>query len=141
MYSNLLYVSIRSPKCTDKEIKRILEESERNNPEKEITGVLLYTSNRFVQFLEGTYDSIKKLYDKIRQDDRHRNVMLISLKKNASDERVFPGWAMGGKAVDDQKVSFESQLTEGQTKAFESILNGKEKDHRLMVKTIEKIFN
>jgi len=50
--------------CDDSEIDKILDSAKRNNPGLDITGVLLYTEKKFIQYLEGAgiryWSSIKK---------------------------------------------------------------------------------
>ncbi len=57
----LVYTSVRKPGCDDYEIKKILESCKRNNPSKDITGVLLHSENHFIQYLEGSKDIINLL--------------------------------------------------------------------------------
>ena len=74
MLSQLVYVSIRKPQCTEEEIQKILDACKRNNQGKDITGVLLYSGTHFVQYLEGDFKKINELYDNIKSDVRHKNV-------------------------------------------------------------------
>jgi len=53
MLSQIIYVSVRNANCSDEEIQKILESSNRNNGKLDITGVLLYSRNKFLQVLEG----------------------------------------------------------------------------------------
>lgn len=140
MISSLIYVSIRTSQCTDTEIEKILESSKKNNPDWNITGVLLYTSNRFIQYLEGPYDQILELYNRIKTDDRHRNVLLINLAKEALEERVFPSWAMGGKAISDEGVKFDTSLSEAEKEEFLRILEGKGGEADKLTNTLKKVF-
>lgn len=125
MHSTLLYASIRKPTCNNIEIERILESARKNNPAMDITGVLLYNRIKFLQYLEGDYDVITELYHKIKEDERHMNVIMISRDRNVISERLFPSWAMGEKNLDDG--SFNLQAIDQSTQdLFEKALNGQE---------------
>ena len=77
---------------------RSLEQSRRNNPPRGITGLLCFTSDVFVQVLEGGRDEVCDLYNAIVCDERHSHVRLLSYEEIA--ERRFRGWTMGQVNVD-----------------------------------------
>jgi hypothetical protein len=74
------------------EIGRILTQSRRNNQPLEIGGVLCFGNDTFFQCLEGERDAVEKLYNKLHDDSRHRDVTL--LRKRSIDRRRFKLWAM-----------------------------------------------
>ncbi|MGV3635640.1 MAG: BLUF domain-containing protein [Pseudorhodoplanes sp.] len=74
-------------------LDQILEQSRRNNPPRGITGLLCYTSDVFVQVIEGGRDEVCELFAAIVRDQRHAHVRLLSYEEIA--ERRFPGWTMG----------------------------------------------
>ena len=84
----------------------------RNNTAKTVTGNLLYYKGRFIQVLEGDEKVVRHVYDKIKQDPRHDNVMLLQEKSIA--ERDFSHWNMGFTHL------LESELT--QTPAYKNYL-------------------
>ena len=57
-----------------------------------ITGCLMVSGSRVVQFLEGPTDAVDTLYQKIEQDKRHTSVVL--LYKDDAVEREAAQWAM-----------------------------------------------
>lgn len=79
-------------------LDQILEQSRRNNPPRGITGLLCFTSDVFVQVIEGGRDEVCDLYNAIVCDSRHKGVRLLSYEEIA--ERRFPGWSMGQVNVD-----------------------------------------
>lgn len=120
----LVYKSTRKPNCDETEIQKILDFSKRNNPSKDITGVLLHSESHFIQYLEGSKEIIK-LYDFIKEDPRHKNAILLSY--GPLNERVFPAWHMGYKKLTKDKLEF---LTEGNREdklVFGSIIKGRSK--------------
>ncbi len=74
------------------EIGRILTQSRRNNEPREIGGVLCFGNDTFFQCLEGEREVVEKLYNKLHEDPRHRDVTL--LRKRPIERRRFKLWAM-----------------------------------------------
>lgn len=70
----------------------ILVQARRNNPRLGITGCLICRQDLYLQLLEGPGAAIDGLYEKIKQDDRHLEV--VQLAKTTVDDRLFPEWAM-----------------------------------------------
>lgn len=75
------------------EIARILETSVRRNKDNDITGMLLYSRGNFLQVLEGEKEAVDATYQRIVQDPRHRNSILLTEEPVA--ERHFANWSMG----------------------------------------------
>lgn len=138
MLSHLVYVSVRKKECTDEEIDKILAACKRNNPKLDITGVLLYSKTHFLQYLEGDYKEISGLYEKIKSDDRHKNVVLITT--GPIEERTFPSWEMGAKEIDEDKIDFQTDLSEDEAKTFQDIIAGKGQEGNTSLKLIKKFF-
>jgi len=135
MLSQVIYVSVRKASCTDEEIQKILEASNRKNGERDISGVLLYSKSKFLQVLEGEKDEIMELYDKIKADERHTNVIMISLRP--IKERYFPSWQMGSKKIDDS-YDFLTDMDEQSKKEFKKILEGEQTNDAIRI--INKLF-
>ncbi len=70
----------------------ILVQARRNNPRLGITGCLICRQDLYLQLLEGPGPAIDGLYEKIKQDDRHLEV--VQLAKTTVEDRMFPDWAM-----------------------------------------------
>lgn len=138
MLSRLVYISVRGANCDDAEIEKILESSVRNNGKIDITGVLLYSDTKFVQCLEGDYDQITELYETIKKDERHRNVILISLGN--IKERAFPSWQMGSKKISLEDVNFNTKMSDDEKDEFKSILSGDKQQSQNVIDIIKKFF-
>ncbi|MDQ3536593.1 MAG: BLUF domain-containing protein [Bacteroidota bacterium] len=134
----LVYTSVRKPGCDDYEIKKILESCKRNNPSKDITGVLLHSENHFIQYLEGSKDIIN-LYDSIKEDTRHSRVVLLSY--GPLKERVFPAWHMGYKNIPKDKVDFLTDGIYADKKVFESLIKGEKQSGTRAVELLVKFFH
>lgn len=134
----LVYTSARNAKCTDEEILKILDACKRNNPGKDITGVLLHSDKRFIQYLEGDKDEIKALYEKIAQDPRHGGVTERNYEPIA--KRVFPDWHMGYKDVSSNSTNFHTDLTDEHKSIFKQIIEGGYTDFNDQGMTVLKMF-
>lgn len=90
----LVYISTAKT-VSDPEVDRILTQSRRNNRRDQITGLLLYNGQRFLQVLEGPETFVELAYERIRVDLRHRAPVLLSAK--TVDERQFGQWDMASE--------------------------------------------
>ena len=93
MLVRLMYASRASETVRPEALNAILKKSTHNNPGVGITGVLCFSGEIFLQVLEGGRLQVSKLYNRIAQDPRHRDVVLLSYEE--IEERSFAGWAMG----------------------------------------------
>jgi Sensors of blue-light using FAD len=138
MLSHLVYVSSRTPKCTEAEIQKILASCKKNNSDIGITGVLLYSDSQFVQYMEGDFKSIIALYDKIKIDDRHKSPIMISSAPIA--ERTFPSWQMGSKTFDLAKVDYQTTISTEDKEVFKEILSGKSQEGNKALALMKQFF-
>ncbi|MGM0766873.1 MAG: BLUF domain-containing protein [Pseudomonadota bacterium] len=73
-------------------VARILMTSRRNNAKNELVGGLYYGDGHFFQYLEGEEAEVRKTYQRIVADDRHRNVRTLIEEPLAV--RTFTNWSM-----------------------------------------------
>jgi hypothetical protein len=138
MLSQLVYVSNRNTNCTTGEIEKILASCKQNNPPLNITGVLLYSEAKFIQLVEGEAKVIMSLYDKIKSDPRHSNVMMISY--NPIKEKSFPSWHMGTRDISKTDVQFKTDISAEDKKVFTEILGGKEESGQKVLNLLKRFF-
>ena len=62
------------------------------NKMQNITGVMTFDGNDFSQILEGEENAVKELFETIKADNRHENI--IVLKEQEISERHYPDWGM-----------------------------------------------
>ncbi len=93
MLVRLMYASRANETVRQDTLHAILKKSTSNNPAVGITGVLCFSGEIFLQVLEGGRLQVSALYNRIAQDPRHRDVVLLSYEE--IEERSFAGWAMG----------------------------------------------
>lgn len=96
----LVYVSTAREGLGTEDIGRILDVSQSNNHERYLTGFLAHNGKHFMQALEGDYDEVREIFDRILTDERHQGV--VQILGESIHERAFPEWAMNYFRVDDQ---------------------------------------
>lgn len=118
----MVYTSARSSKCDDSNIDDILEKSRKNNPDNEITGLLLYTDDRFIQILEGPLYNVMNTYNRISKDNRHAGTQIRFFEKVT--ERHFSNWHMGSKNINFIQLSDEESMPEKERALYRSLADG-----------------
>ena len=93
MLVRLMYASRTAKSFDAEELSVVLRQSTTNNPRIGVTGVLCFSGEVFLQVLEGGRAHVSALYNRIAQDPRHRDVVMLSYEE--IDERSFAGWSMG----------------------------------------------
>lgn len=89
-------------------VNSVLASSSRNNPDDQITGVLVATQTHFLQVLEGEYEVLNATFERIVRDTRHDTVQLISFGQIG--KRQFAEWAMHGIGLFDLNQELVSVL-------------------------------
>ncbi len=108
----VIYSSRAMTDLTQDELVELLETARANNSAEDISGMLLYCGQSFLQMLEGQDDAVETTFAKITGDRRHRDVRL--LMNSQVDERVFPDWSMGFEQLDgDDLAELEGYTPEG----------------------------
>lgn len=88
----LIYVSAAQISFTEDELIELLQQCRDKNSDHNISGMLLYAKGNFMQVLEGDKTALEETYDRIAQDNRHHNLVLIEFEPIA--ERAFAEWSM-----------------------------------------------
>lgn len=96
--SEINFVPTAVGSSIDPVITEILAQSRRNNGPRNIGGVLCYADGFFFQCLEGDRPVVEALYDRLLEDERHRNMTLLS--KRPVTQRMFKLWSMKFMNVD-----------------------------------------
>lgn len=74
------------------DILDLLTQAKDFNRKNDITGCLLYYDHEFVQYLEGNMLKVKALFERIKIDKRHKNVLLLF--SGHIYRREFESWSM-----------------------------------------------
>ena len=90
---NLVYCSRASAGVGDEAVQRIIATARRRNPEHGVTGMLVFGSGIFFQWLEGPRDTVTALMSRLHADPRHDSIVVLSEVEEVR-ERLFPDWDM-----------------------------------------------
>ncbi|WP_291789190.1 BLUF domain-containing protein [Maribacter sp.] len=101
---NLVYRSTANT-ISSAQVDDILNESRDFNSKYDITGCLIYHEGFFIQYLEGEAEIILALFEKIRIDPRHYEVILLS--KGNIYSREFDTWSMAYLSDDLPNEAFQ----------------------------------
>jgi len=99
----IIYCSQATHDSSPEELVALLELSRSNNERAGLSGMLLYSSQSFLQVLEGGVDALATTYARIGADDRHTNLRLLLDAEVAAP--MFPDWTMGFEHVDDEDLA------------------------------------
>ena len=120
MLFELIYRSEANSNVSDDDLLNILSTARTFNGENDITGCLLYNEHNFAQILEGEFNMLNELYNRIRQDPRHHNVITLHMKE--INERAYPDWTMAFKSLEaDDMKDIKNALGISQFKELNSV--------------------
>ncbi len=106
----LVYVSLANQEMTDDHLQSLLQKARNKNETLEITGMLLYRDGFFMQALEGDRQDIEMLFEIIKQDLRHKDVLLVY--KKPIQQKSFPDWTMGFNKIADKDIEMIKGYTD-----------------------------
>ncbi|WP_165842818.1 BLUF domain-containing protein [Phenylobacterium deserti] len=95
----LVYLSSAATIPSAEVLSGIVQQSQRNNQQCDVTGLLCHYDGNFLQFLEGPEEAVNQTYDRISRDPRHRQ--LIQVQRRQIEERAFADWSMAVVKPDD----------------------------------------
>lgn len=90
---NLVYCSHVSEGVTSSDVDAIIATSRRRNALLGITGILVFGSGVFFQWIEGPKAEVMGLVKLIETDRRHEMMVTLSTDEEVR-ERIFPSWDM-----------------------------------------------
>ncbi len=91
----VVYYSEATKEFSEQELIKLLHTANTYNTKNNITGCLIYANGHFIQILEGEQNLVRALFEKIKQDKRHTNI-IVAIEMSVST-KLFPDWAMGFK--------------------------------------------
>jgi len=102
------------------EYEKLMATCVRNNPTRDITGVLISHSGWFLQVLEGSAANVNSLFKVIEEDSRHADFLL--LRFNAIAIRDFSDWSMASIEVDEQRfINLANQALQSEDVAMSAV--------------------
>jgi hypothetical protein len=123
----VVYCSRAAEDVDEAAVAGIVASSRRHNPERAITGLLVYGSGVFFQWIEGPRAQIAQLMSILRDDPRHHDIVTLSETEELR-ERLFPAWDMEQVDAGDIRDVLEDALASasdpGNISALNRILDG-----------------
>lgn len=98
----LVYISSAIPDLKHSQIQNLVDTSCHNNDKFQITGLLLFVEGNFMQVLEGSREHVLQLYENIKIDSRHTN--LITMLSETITERMFPDWSLAFRTLEPSEL-------------------------------------
>ena len=89
---HLIYLSQATVPFDGDQLAHLLAQARQFNTAHGLTGILLYGNDQFLQVLEGEAATVHRLYARICQDPRHREVTTYADEPIAA--RIFSDWQM-----------------------------------------------
>jgi hypothetical protein len=106
---NVVYCSQSVVGMDEMVIDKIIAAAKYHNPRFGITGLLVFGSGIFFQWLEGPRDNVKSLMEIISADSRHSSVVVLS-QDDEIRERLFPSWDMELVAAADISIVLQDAM-------------------------------
>lgn len=103
MLSKLIYASSATRAMSESDLTELLTQARSNNLENNLTGLLLYCNQSFLQVLEGEPEILDALYARIETDPRHKKLRLLA--RSPTNTRKFGAWSMGFEHVDEDHLA------------------------------------
>ncbi|HGE6928863.1 TPA: diguanylate phosphodiesterase [Enterobacter cloacae] len=118
MLTTLIYRSQLNLSCRSAELSALVERARIRNTNQNITGVLLSNGSDVMQILEGSEESVVKLFHKIRDDQRHSGV--VELMRDYGPRRRFnnAGMLLFDLQVQSPKEVLQSVLDYSQLESY-----------------------
>ncbi|MEE4361552.1 MAG: BLUF domain-containing protein [Pseudomonadales bacterium] len=104
-----VYCSRASEGVGDVEVDRLIKFSQRRNVARGVTGVLVFGSGVFFQWIEGPPAEVQNLIASLHGDSRHHDIVELdrSVEKR---ERLYPGWEMERVEAEDIRAVLQDAL-------------------------------
>ena len=111
----LIYVSEATREMSQMDLTSLLDQSREKNAKLNVTGMLVYHKQEFMQLLEGSKEDVLSLYETICRDDRNQKNHLMW--DGPIEQRAFEDWAMAflspGKLSLEGKPAYSNFLQHG----------------------------
>ena len=104
-----VYCSRAAEGVDDIEVGRIIELSQRRNADRDITGVLVFSSSVFFQLVEGPPAEVQNLIASLHSDSRHYDIVTLD-RSVENRERLYPNWEMERVGADDIRAVLHDAL-------------------------------
>lgn len=101
----VLYISTMEVEYSKDDIKDMLKLFQERNKKNNISGLMLNYEKNIIQYIEGNKEDVYRLYNNIKNDIRHYNI--IKVIDETITSRNFVDWEMGFQELSyNEFVSF-----------------------------------
>jgi len=97
MLVRLIYASSATVSVTTETVRQIMDVARTRNELRNITGMLVFDHQNFLQVIEGRRDVVNQLLASLMRDARHTNIELLAYGE--IEQRQFERWSMGFAAT------------------------------------------
>ena len=108
-----VYCSRAAEGVDEVEVDRIIERSQRRNVARDITGVLVFGSGVFFQWIEGPPAEVETLIVSLHSDPRHNDIVELD-RCVEKRERLYPNWQMELVGADDIRTVLQDALEDAE---------------------------
>ncbi len=115
MLAQLIYASEASAPMQVDDIEGILNDARRKNRSLDLTGILMFDRQFFLQVIEGDPQQLSDLYARLARDARHKRLKILQF--DAISQRSFGDWSMGFAAASN--ANQQVYLQHGATRLFD----------------------
>jgi len=133
--TRIIYTSTATKAFKPKDIEEILSKASLHNAKYDLTGMLCFSRNHFLQCLEGSRASVNKIYHKILNDNRHDEIVMLDYKEIS--EREFSEWSMA--YVPESSLTNPINLKFSGSRQFCPYNMSADSAHRMMLEFREKL--
>ncbi|NJX16165.1 BLUF domain-containing protein [Tamlana crocina] len=107
MLKTICYKSKVKPGLSILDTEALFQETQNNNNSLKITGVLIKKETVFFQILEGESNRLDVLYEKIKNDSRHSNI--VELLNTTVGQLSFNNFETGYRIIQDVNSLYDLQ--------------------------------
>ena len=109
MLETFVYCSRAAEGVDAAEVTRLVEFSQTRNVARQITGVLVFGSGVFFQWVEGPPAEVRALIENLHGDSRHHDIVTLDRSVELR-ERLYPHWEMEQVEASDIRAVLEDAL-------------------------------
>jgi len=109
MLETFVYCSRAAEGVDAAQVSRLVEFSQARNVVRDITGVLVFGSGVFFQWIEGPPAEVRSLIANLHGDTRHHDIVTLD-RSVEMRERLYPHWEMEQVEADDIRAVLEDAL-------------------------------
>jgi Sensors of blue-light using FAD len=92
MLVRMVYASTANESVTGELLESILKVARNRNEVRDLTGMLVFDHQHFLQVIEGDRAAVSLLLGKLMSDTRHKNLTVLELDEIT--QRSFADWSM-----------------------------------------------